>query len=53
METLEDMSKETLLKVLKFRELRILELEKEIELFQKILGELYNKIEILERNKND
>jgi hypothetical protein len=43
METLETMSKEELLKVLKYREERIKELEKEISLYQKIINELKQK----------
>ncbi|MFA7673988.1 MAG: hypothetical protein WCY62_09090 [Clostridia bacterium] len=43
METLETMSKEELLKVLKYREDRIKELEKEISLYQKIINELKQK----------
>ncbi len=43
METIEQMSKETLLKILKFREERIKELENEILLYQKIIKELQEK----------
>lgn len=43
METLETMSKEELLKVLKYREERIKELEKEISLYQKLVNELNKK----------
>ena len=43
METIDQMSKDTLLKILKFREDRIKELEKEILLYQKIIKELLEK----------
>ncbi|HPY97709.1 MAG TPA: hypothetical protein PLZ06_01525 [Clostridia bacterium] len=43
METVEQMSKENLLIVLKYREQRIKELEKEIQLYQRIIKELTEK----------
>mgnify|MGYP001393666387 CR=1 FL=1 len=43
METIEQMSKENLLIVLKYREQRIKELEKEIQLYQRIIKELTEK----------
>ena len=43
METIDQMSKETLLKILKFREERIKELEKEIMLYQQIIKEILEK----------
>jgi hypothetical protein len=50
METIDQMSKETLLKILKFREERIKELEKEILLYQKIIKELLEKAALNEKN---
>ena len=50
METIEQMSKDTLLKILKFREDRIKELEKEILLYQKIIKELLEKAGTNEQN---
>ncbi|HHT95491.1 MAG TPA: hypothetical protein P5064_08370 [Clostridia bacterium] len=43
METIEQMSRENLLIVLKYREQRIKELEKEIQLYQRIIKELMEK----------
>lgn len=43
METVEQMSRENLLIVLKYREQRIKELEKEIQLYQRIINELMEK----------
>ena len=43
METVEQMSKENLLIVLKYREQRIKDLEKEIQLYQRIIKELTEK----------
>ncbi|HQO69876.1 MAG: hypothetical protein WC554_19410 [Clostridia bacterium] len=50
METIDQMSKDTLLKILKFREDRIKELEKEILLYQKIIKELLEKAGTNEQN---
>jgi len=50
METINDMSKDTLLKILKSREVRIKELEKEILLYQKIIKELMEKAESDDKN---
>lgn len=50
METINDMSKDTLLKILKSREVRIKELEKEILLYQKIIKELMQKAESNDKN---
>ncbi|HPJ75902.1 MAG TPA: hypothetical protein PLS36_03600 [Clostridia bacterium] len=50
METINDMSKDTLLKILKSREVRIKELEKEILLYQKIIKELMEKAESNDKN---
>lgn len=50
MKTINDMSKDTLLKILKSREVRIKELEKEILLYQKIIKELMEKAESNDKN---
>lgn len=50
METIEQMSNETLLKILKCREDRINELEKEIILYQQIIKELMEKASKNEEN---
>lgn len=50
MKTINDMSKDTLLKILKSREVRIKELEKEILLYQKIIKELMQKAESNDKN---
>ncbi|HOD93220.1 MAG TPA: hypothetical protein PLT91_01755 [Clostridia bacterium] len=50
METIDQMSKETLLKILKFREERIKELEKEIMLYQQIIKEILEKANTNDKN---